>query len=397
MRVLVAGGAGFIGSHVCEELLRRGHDVICVDSLVTGNRENIAAMIDDERFAFVCCDVTQAPAIGADLVLHLASPASPVHYQQFPIETMLANSTGTHRLLEIARLNGARFVFASTSEVYGDPLEHPQRETYWGNVNPTGPRACYDESKRFGEALTVEFRRTFGVNASIVRIFNTYGPRMNIDDGRVVPAFVAAALAGDDLPVFGDGRQTRSFCYVSDLVGALLLVALDESSDGDVFNIGNPHEVTMIELASTIARLAGAEARVAHMPSAPGDPARRRPDIAKMRERYGWQPSVALEDGLERTISYVRGVGGQQATDNRQQMAGGRQTANSKQQRVGGQQTTDNRQQRGEDGQQTANSKRQRVGGQQTTDNRGDGQQTANSKQQKDHAEPRTPTNEAVA
>jgi len=329
MRVLVAGGAGFIGSHVSEELLRRGHDVICVDSLVTGNRDNIAPLFDDERFAFVRADVTRAPALAADLVLHLASPASPVHYQQFPIETMLANSMGTHRLLEVARLNGARFVFASTSEVYGDPLEHPQRETYRGNCNPVGPRACYDESKRFGEALTVEFRRTFRVNASIVRIFNTYGPRMNVDDGRVVPAFVAAALAGDALPVFGDGRQTRSFCYVSDLVDALLLVALDPASDGAVFNIGNPHEVTMVALAETIARLAGSDARVAHLPAAPDDPARRRPDISKMIARYGWRPSVALEDGLERTIAYVAAIRGAQVAKRqpRQSIRGRKQQA----------------------------------------------------------------------
>ena len=306
MRVLVAGGAGFIGSHVCEELLRRGHEAVCIDSLVTGRRANVAALEARPGFAFVRSDVTQAPAMRADLVLHLASPASPVHYQQYPIETMLANSAGTHRLLEVARMTGARFVFASTSEVYGDPLEHPQRETYWGNVNPTGPRACYDESKRFGEALTVEFRRKHGVSASIVRIFNTYGPRMNIDDGRVVPAFVAAALRGEELPVFGDGLQTRSFCYVSDLVDALLHVALDGAADGEVFNIGNPHEVTMLQLAKTIARLAGASARVAHLPPATDDPSRRRPDISKMTTRYGWEPRVGLEDGLERTIAYFR-------------------------------------------------------------------------------------------
>jgi len=333
MRVLVAGGAGFIGSHVCEELLRRGHFVDCVDSLVTGARRNIAGLLPDDRFAFLPSDVTETPVIGADLVLHLASPASPVHYQQFPIETMLANSAGTHRLLEVARRNEARFVFASTSEVYGDPLEHPQRETYWGNVNPTGPRACYDESKRFGEALTVEFRRTFELNASIVRIFNTYGPRMNVDDGRVVPAFVASALRGEPLPVFGDGRQTRSFCYVSDLVDALLLVALDDTADGEIFNIGNPHEVTMVELAATVARLAGADARVAHLPAATDDPARRRPDIAKMIDRYNWQPRVALEEGLAATIAYVRErVSAQQTTDDRQQRMRRRQAANSKQQ-----------------------------------------------------------------
>jgi UDP-glucuronate decarboxylase len=306
MRVLVAGGAGFIGSHVCGDLLARGHEVVCVDNLSTGRLDNIAPYEDHPDFAFVQEDVTRTPLLSVDLVLHLASPASPLHYQQFPIETMMANSAGTHRLLRLCADRAARFVFASTSEVYGDPLEHPQRETYWGNVNSVGPRACYDESKRFGEALTVEYRRKHGVNASIVRIFNTYGPRMNAGDGRVVPEYVAAALDSRPLPVFSDGMQTRSFCYVTDLVDGLLRVAFDGNANGHVFNIGNPHEVTMLDLARTICDATGAYRQFEHLPAAEDDPARRRPDITRMQERYGWYPEVSLEDGLRETVAYFR-------------------------------------------------------------------------------------------
>jgi nucleoside-diphosphate-sugar epimerase len=307
MRVLVAGGAGFIGSHVCDALLARGHDATALDNLVTGSHRNIEHQRANSSFSLVEADVANAPRIECDLVLHLASPASPVHYKEFPIETMLANSAGTHRLLDIARGSGARFVFASTSEVYGDPLEHPQRETYWGNVNPIGPRACYDESKRFGEALTFEYRRKLGVNASIVRIFNTYGPRMNIADGRVVPAFISAALEEQPLPLQGQGTQTRSFCYVSDLVDGLLSVAFDPDADGEVFNIGNPQEITMRELAGRVARLTGLGAeKIQYVPRGADDPERRRPDITKMRTRYDWEPAVGLEEGLRKTIEYFR-------------------------------------------------------------------------------------------
>ncbi len=306
MHVLVAGGAGFIGSHVCEELLRRGHEVVCLDNLATGSLDNIEEFHGNPRFSFTHANVTQTPLLAVDLVLHLASPASPVHYRELPIETMLANSAGTHRLLALAQDTGARLVFASTSEVYGDPLEHPQRETYWGNVNPIGPRACYDESKRFGEALLMEYRRAHGVNATIVRIFNTYGPRMNAEDGRVVPEFIAAALTGRPMPLFGEGLQTRSFCYVDDLVEALLLVALDPASDGMVLNLGNPHEITMLELAKVTAAAACVGDRVERLPASEGDPARRRPDIARMRERYGWEPRIPLVEGLARTVAYFR-------------------------------------------------------------------------------------------
>jgi UDP-glucuronate decarboxylase len=306
MRVVVAGGAGFIGSHVCSELLVRGCHVTCVDNLLTGRLDNVAPLLGRPGFAFVEADVARVASLDADLILHLASPASPVHYRQYPIETMLANSAGTQRLLDIAVERRARLVFASTSEVYGDPAVHPQPETYWGNVNPVGPRACYDESKRFGEALTVEYRRRYGVNATIVRIFNTYGPRMNIDDGRVVPAFALAALEGRAMPVHGDGRQTRSFCFVSDLVDGLLRVAFDETADGEVFNIGNPEEITVLDLAEAIARAVGADARIEWLPPVQDDPARRKPDISKMRSRYGWEPQVSLAQGIEETIRHFR-------------------------------------------------------------------------------------------
>jgi nucleoside-diphosphate-sugar epimerase len=235
------------------------------------------------------------------------------------METMLANSTGTLRLLDIARESDARFVFASTSEVYGDPIEHPQRETYWGNVNPIGQRACYDESKRFGEALTLEHRRRHGTNASIVRIFNTYGPRMNADDGRVVPAFIKAALAGEPIPIHGDGLQTRSFCYVSDLVEGLLNVALDDSAAGEVFNVGNPHEITVLDLARLVSRATGGDGRVVYMPRSADDPERRRADIGKVRARYHWEPRVELHDGLARTVAFFRAEMGMEAVS-----AGGR-------------------------------------------------------------------------
>lgn len=315
-RVLVAGGAGFIGSHLCRRLIEDGHVVVCLDNLVTGRRGNIADLEGRAGFEFVQADVTAAPDVKADLVLHLASPASPVHYQEHAIETMLANSVGTQRLLEVAASNGARFVFASTSEIYGDPLVHPQPESYWGNVNPVGPRACYDESKRFGEALTMEYRRKRGVNASIVRIFNTYGPFMNIDDGRVVPAFIGAALEGRPMPVMGDGRQTRSFCYVSDLVDGLLRVAFDPTADGEIFNLGNPDEVTMLDLAEKVALITGRSGEdLEFRARGADDPERRRPDITKMKERYGWQPRVSLADGLRQTIEYFRQASGRSSPE----------------------------------------------------------------------------------
>jgi dTDP-glucose 4,6-dehydratase len=310
MRFLIAGGAGFIGSHLGRELLRRGHHVVCVDDLSTGKIANIVDVLAHPRYEFVEADVAMAPSRPVDVVAHLASPASPVDYDRMPLHTLRANSLGTFRLVEIAREVGATFCFVSTSEVYGDPLVHPQPEEYWGNVDPIGPRSCYDESKRFGEALVVAARREIGVRANIVRPFNTYGPNMRRDDGRVIPEMISAALDGRPLTVHGNGQQTRSFCYVSDLVEGLMLVLLDRRIDGRVFNIGNPQEISMWDLAQRIVDITGSEAGIRSSDARPGDPERRRPIIDRMRERYGWHPLVDLSDGLRRTIDSFRGAEG---------------------------------------------------------------------------------------
>lgn len=304
MKVLVAGGAGFVGSHLCDRLVADGHEVTCLDNLVTGSRRNVASLAGHPRFTFIEADVAAAPQMEVDAIFHLASPASPVDYDRLPLETLAANSIGTWRLLEVARTAGAHLTFVSTSEVYGDPLVHPQPETYWGNVDPIGPRACYDEGKRFGEALVTSMRRVNGVRATIVRVFNTYGPRMRRNDGRVVPALVTAAIAGEPLPLHGDGNQSRSFMYVDDLVQGLVLVGLDPASDGQLFNIGNPHEVTMRELAAQIAHAVGRELPIRYGPGRPGDPQRRQPDITKLQARYGWEPKISLGDGLGRTVAW---------------------------------------------------------------------------------------------
>ena len=315
MRILVAGGAGFLGSHVCDRLIAAGHRVVCVDNLCTGSIGNLAGVAGHPNFEFIEADVASAPTREVDVIIHLASPASPVDYDRLPLETMAANSLGTWRLLELARDFGARMTFVSTSEVYGDPLVHPQPETYWGNVDPIGPRSCYDESKRFGEALLTAFRRTMGVRGGIVRLFNTYGPRMRLDDGRVIPEFIAAAMEGRDLPIQGDGSQTRSFCFVEDLVDGLLLVALDPGAEGDVFNVGNPAEIAIKDLAQAVISVTGASVAVAYGDRRPGDPERRRPDIGKMQARYNWTPKVGLLEGLALTIrSHAdRSVGGRPA------------------------------------------------------------------------------------
>lgn len=299
----MAGGAGFVGSHVCEELLTRGHDVVCVDDFSTGARSNVDHLTSSARFEVIEADVASAPQVEVEAILHLASPASPVDYARMPLHTMAANSLGTWRLLDIAAATGARLTFVSTSEVYGDPLVHPQPESYWGNVDPVGPRSCYDESKRFGEALVMAMRAERGVRANIVRLFNTYGPRMRLDDGRVIPAFFSSVLRGEPLVIHGDGSQTRSFCYVSDLVAGLLAVALDDTIDGEIFNLGNPEEVTILQLAEAVRREFGVDAPIHHLPSRAGDPARRRPDIGRIRSRYGWEPTVSLEAGLARTAA----------------------------------------------------------------------------------------------
>ncbi|WP_300012236.1 UDP-glucuronic acid decarboxylase family protein [Pseudonocardia sp.] len=304
MRVVVTGGAGFLGSHLCDALVGRGDTVVCVDDLSTGQVENIAHLRAEPRFRFVETDVSRSLDVAGrvDAIAHLASPASPVDYHRMPLETLAVGSRGTEHCLELARDRSARFVLASTSEVYGDPLVHPQHEGYHGNVNPTGPRSVYDEAKRFAEALTTAYARSCGVDAGIVRIFNTFGPRMRPHDGRVVSSFVDQALRGEPLTIYGDGSQTRSFCYVDDLVRGLVAM-LDSAEPGPV-NLGNPEERTVAELARLVLALTGSSAPVVHLPLPVEDPARRRPVVDRARERLGWTPEVSTEEGLRRTITW---------------------------------------------------------------------------------------------
>jgi dTDP-glucose 4,6-dehydratase len=304
-RIVVTGAAGFIGSHLCEFLLDRGDSVIGIDNLLTGDLANIAHLRDRD-FQFMRHDVTHYIDVSGpvDYIFHFASPASPVDYLELPIQTMKVGSLGTHNALGLAKAKGARLLLASTSEVYGDPLEHPQKETYWGNVNPIGPRGVYDEAKRFAEAITLAYHRYHGVETRIVRIFNTYGPRMRLRDGRAVPAFMSQALRGEDVTVFGDGSQTRSFCYVTDLVdGILKLMASDTS---DPVNIGNPHEVTIEEIARTIIRLVGSKSQIVYRPLPVDDPKQRKPDITRARTILNWEPTVSLEQGLLKAVDYFK-------------------------------------------------------------------------------------------
>jgi len=305
VRTVVTGAAGFIGSHLSEALLDRGHEVIGIDNLLTGDLANIAHL-RDRHFEFVRHNVTQHIDIDGpvDFVLHWASPASPIDYLELPIQTLKVGSLGTHNALGLAMKKKARFVIASTSEVYGDPLEHPQKETYWGNVNPIGPRGVYDEAKRFAEAMTLAYHRYHGVDTKIVRIFNTYGPRMRLRDGRAVPAFMSQALTGQDVTIFGDGTQTRSFTYVSDLVDGVL--RLMEVSSNEPVNIGNPHEVTIEEIARTIIRLVGSSSKLVYRPLPVDDPKQRRPDITRARTLLGWEPKIGLEEGLLKTVGYFK-------------------------------------------------------------------------------------------
>ena len=308
MRVLVTGGAGFIGSHLCDFLLAKGCEVVCMDNLLTGSLDNIAH-IQDPRFVFVEYDVTNFISIkgAVDYVLHFASPASPIDYLELPIQTLKVGSLGTHRALGLAKARHAKFLLASTSEVYGDPLVHPQREDYWGNVNPVGPRGVYDEAKRFAEAMTMAYHRVHGIDTRIVRIFNTYGSRMRLTDGRAVPTFVRQALRNEPLTVFGDGSQTRSFTYVSDLVEGIW--RLMQAPVNDPVNIGNPREMTLLELAKNVIRAAGSTSEIVFRPLPTDDPKVRQPDIGRARRLLGWEPAVEFEEGLARTLEWCRKLG----------------------------------------------------------------------------------------
>ncbi len=305
MRALVTGGAGFIGSHLCDFLLARGAEVVCMDNLLTGTIENIVH-IRDPRFTFVKHDVTNYIYVAGplDYVLHFASPASPVDYQQHPIQTLKVGALGTHKALGLAKEKGAKFLLASTSEVYGDPLVHPQREEYWGNVNPVGPRGVYDEAKRFAEAMTMAYHRFHGLGTRIARIFNTYGPRVRLQDGRAIPTFITQALTGRPLPVHGDGSQTRSFCFIDDMVEGIW--RLMQSAVTEPVNLGNPQEMSLLELAKKILVLSGSSSQIVFTPLPIDDPKVRQPDITRARTLLGWEPVVELDEGLRRTIDWFR-------------------------------------------------------------------------------------------
>jgi dTDP-glucose 4,6-dehydratase len=307
MRVLITGGAGFLGSHLCDRFLTEGHQVIAMDNLITGTTRNIEHLAGRDDFFFIKHDVTNYIYVEGplDAILHFASPASPIDYLELPIQTLKVGALGTHKALGLALAKKARFLLASTSEVYGDPLVHPQKEDYWGNVNPIGPRGVYDEAKRFAEALAMAYHRTHGVETRIARIFNTYGPRMRLDDGRVVPNFIGQALRGESLTVYGDGSQTRSFCYVSDLIEGIYRLLL--SDEADPVNIGNPAEMTIIDFAHKVNRLTGSKAGIVYEDyRIPDDPQVRQPDISKARRVLNWEPKVDLEEGLQKTIAWFR-------------------------------------------------------------------------------------------
>lgn len=308
MRILITGVAGFLGSHLADRLLVEGHEVVGLDNFITGSPDNISHLLGNERFAFYRYDVTEFIYIAGDLdgVLHFASPASPIDYLQLPIQTLKVGSLGTHKALGLAKAKGARFLLASTSEVYGDPAVHPQPESYWGNVNPVGPRGVYDEAKRFAEALTMAYHRYHGVDTRIARIFNTYGPRMRRDDGRVVSNFIVQALQGNPLTIYGDGSQTRSFCYVADLIEGIY--RLFTSDHVEPLNVGNPSEFAISEFAKLVLELTGSTAGVDYRPLPQDDPKVRQPDISLARQLLGWEPQVDLREGLKQTIEYFRGV-----------------------------------------------------------------------------------------
>jgi nucleoside-diphosphate-sugar epimerase len=309
MHILVAGGAGFIGSHLCERLLKLGHKVTCVDNLKTGRKSNLHEVQKSPKFLFLKRDIRKPLDLPMDFIFNLASYASPPYYQKWSVETMLTNSLGSYQLLELARKRNAGYLYASTSEVYGDPLKHPQKETDWGNVNPIGVRACYDEAKRFGEALVMEYVRKHQLNARIIRIFNTYGPRLQKDDGRVISNFINQALQNKDLTIYGTGKQTRSFCYVTDLVDGIIRAAFKPKTRGQVFNLGNPGEFTMLEAAELIQKIIGRPMRLDYKPLPGDDPKRRRPDISRAKTVLGWSPKVQLREGLTKTIAWFKDQG----------------------------------------------------------------------------------------
>jgi dTDP-glucose 4,6-dehydratase len=306
LRIVVSGAAGFVGSHLCDRLVGEGHSVVALDNLLTGSRKNLAHLENEPRFQWIEQDITRPFTIDGpvDCVANLASPASPKDYLEHPIETLEVGSSGTRNMLQLALEKGARFLLSSTSECYGDPEVHPQVETYWGHVNPVGPRSCYDESKRFAEALTMAYHRKHGLRTNIARIFNTYGPRMKLDDGRVVPTFLDSALREEPITVFGDGRQTRSFCYVSDLVDGLCRLML--SDERYPVNLGNPREMTILEFAEYIRQLTGSRSEIMFHPLPEDDPKQRKPDIAKAKAILGWEPVVPLAEGLRATVAYFR-------------------------------------------------------------------------------------------
>ncbi|MCC9138102.1 UDP-glucuronic acid decarboxylase family protein [Pontibacter silvestris] len=305
-RVLITGGAGFLGSHLCDRFIKEGYHVIAMDNLITGNLENIEHLFKLPQFEFYNHDVSKFVHVPGhlDYILHFASPASPIDYLKIPIQTLKVGSLGTHNLLGLAKAKGARMLIASTSEVYGDPLVHPQQEDYWGNVNPVGPRGCYDEAKRFQEAMTMAYHMHHGLETRIVRIFNTYGPRMRLDDGRVLPAFLSQALRGEPLSIFGDGSQTRSFCYVDDLVEGIYRLLLSDYALP--VNVGNPGEITIKEFAEEICKLTGVELNIAYQPLPKDDPQKRQPNIARAKEILGWEPQVDRAEGLRRTLEYFK-------------------------------------------------------------------------------------------
>jgi len=306
MKVLVTGGAGFIGSNLCEAVLNKGYDVLCLDNLSTGNKKNIEHLLNNSKFKFIQYDVTKPIDLKVDFIFHLASPASPIDYQKLPIETSMANSIGIYNMLELARKNNARFLLASTSEVYGDPIEHPQKETYWGNVNPFGMRSCYDESKRFAETLTISFHRKYNLDVRIARIFNTYGPRMRLNDGRVIPNFIIQALTNKPITVYGHGKQTRSFCFISDMVDGLMKFMFIDGLSGEVINLGSTDERKIIEVAKFLKELTSSKSDIVFRPLPEDDPVKRKPDTTKAKKLLNWETKVDLKTGLIKTVEWFR-------------------------------------------------------------------------------------------